>query len=55
MDYFNDVLTIFLGLKCVICVAVYAGQKALRFHQKYLNLCSEGNEGLTDLEQHEGE
>ncbi len=23
------------------CVAVYAGQRALRFHQKYLNLCSE--------------
>ncbi len=28
------------------------GQKALRFHQKYQNLCSEG---LTGLEQHEGE
>ncbi len=28
------------------------GQKALGFRQKYLNLCSNG---LTSLEQHEGE
>ncbi len=28
MDYFNDVLTTFLGLECVSCVAVYGGQKA---------------------------
>ncbi len=38
VDYFNDVLTTFLGLECVSCIAVYAGQKALRFHQKYLNV-----------------
>ncbi len=33
------------------------GKTALRFHQKYLNLCSEDewNEGLTGLERHEGE
>ncbi len=42
MDYFNDVLTMFLGLEHVSYVAVYAGsQKALRFHKKYFNLCSE--------------
>ncbi len=27
MDYFNDVLTTFLGLKHVSCVAVYAGSE----------------------------
>ncbi len=30
------------------------GLRALRFHQKYLNLCSE-DEGLTGLEQHDDE
>ncbi len=41
-DYFNDVLTTSMGLKRGSCVAVYGseGQKALGFHQKYLNLCS---------------
>ncbi len=32
MDYFNDVLTSFLGLECGSSIAVYAGQKALGFH-----------------------
>ncbi len=41
MDYFNDVLTTFLGLEHIIWVASMEGWKALRFHQKYLNLCSE--------------
>ncbi len=36
----------------VLCVE---GQKALRFQQTYLNLCSKMNKGLTGLEQHEGE
>ncbi len=31
------------------------GQKALGFHQKYLNLCLKMNKGLTGLELHEGE
>ncbi len=31
------------------------GQKALAFHQKCLDLCSEDDEGFTGLEQHEGE
>ncbi len=41
MDYFSKVLNIFLGLECGNCVAVYRGQKALGFNQKYINLCSE--------------
>ncbi len=36
MDYFNGILTIFVGLEHVSCI-----QKSLGFHQKYLNLCSE--------------
>ncbi len=39
MDYVNDVLTTFLGLE--LALLSMKGQKALRFHQKYLNLCSE--------------
>ncbi len=39
MDYFIYVLTTFLDLEHVRSFAVYAGQKALRFHKKYLNLC----------------
>ncbi len=41
MDYFNDVLTIFLGLERGSFVAVYAVSYALAFHQKYLNLFSQ--------------
>ncbi len=40
IDYFNDVLTTFLGFEHFSCFAV-CDQKALRFYQKYLNLCSE--------------
>ncbi len=54
MDYFNDVLTTFWALKVVVALSIQ-GQKALGFHQKYLNLCSEMNEGLTGLGRHEGE
>ncbi len=43
MDYFSD--TTFLGLERVSCVygqmLSMVGHKALRFNQKYLNLCSE--------------
>ncbi len=45
MDYFNDVLTTFLGLARGSCVLYMQGQKALGFHQKYLNLCSENEQG----------
>ncbi len=31
------------------------GQKALGFHQKYLNCIPKMNEGLSGLERHEGE
>ncbi len=33
MDYFNDVLTTFLGLEHVSCVAVYTGSETLAFHK----------------------
>ncbi len=38
MDYFNDVLSTFLGLERVSCIAVYGVVRKLS--QKYLNLCS---------------
>ncbi len=41
MDYFNDVRTTFLALNVVVALLSMQGQKALGFHQKYLNLCSE--------------
>ncbi len=42
MDYFNNVLTTFLDLEWVSWLLSMKGQKAaLRFHQKYINLCSE--------------
>ncbi len=48
MDYFNDVFTTFLG--------PWKGQKARRFHQKYLNLCSEDVANvLRGLKRHEAE
>ncbi len=34
MDYFNDVLTTFLGLDLVSCVAVYAGSKSYQISSK---------------------
>ncbi len=48
LDYFNNVLTNFLGLEPVGYVAVYAGTKSL--------ICVPNmNKGLMGLEQHEGE
>ncbi len=41
IDYFNNVLTTFLALKVLVVLLSTEGQKALGFHQKYLNLCSE--------------
>ncbi len=41
MDYFNDVLNISLGLKIVVSLLSMEGQKVLRYHQTYLNLCCE--------------
>ncbi len=43
MDYFNNVLTTFLGLECVSCIAVYCRVRWL----------SKMSEGLMGLERHE--
>ncbi len=40
MGYFNDVLT-FCALIMVITLLTVEGQRALVFHEKYFNLCSE--------------
>ncbi len=50
MDYFKDVLTTFLGLERGSCIAVYAGPESSRISSKI-----KYKEGLTGLEQHEGE
>ncbi len=53
MDYFNDVLTTFLGLERVGYIALY-GESENRV--KNILICvPEMNEGLTGLERHEGE
>ncbi len=56
MDYFNDVLTAFLCFERGSSLPLLSieGQRALEFHQKYLNLCLKMNKGFTGLEQHEG-
>ncbi len=42
MDYFTDLLAMFLDVDRVNYIAVYGeGQKALGIHHKYLNWCSE--------------
>ncbi len=42
MDYFNDILTTFMCRDCGSAVSLsMEGQRALTFHHKYLNLCSE--------------
>ncbi len=57
MDYFNDVLTTFLGLDRSIYIAVYGGsKKKLSDFIKNIFICvSKMNEGLMGLERHEGE
>ncbi len=56
MDYFNNVLTTFLGLERVSCVAVYAGSESSWISSKNILICvPKMNEGLTGLERHEGE
>ncbi len=58
-DYFNDVLTSFLGLECVNCVnsvAVYwSVRKILDFIKNILISLPKMNKGFTGLERHEGE
>ncbi len=55
MDYFNNVFTTFLGFERVSCIAVYAGSKALGFHQNILICVPKMSKGLTGLERHVGE
>ncbi len=51
MDYFIDVLTAFLGLKCGSFVAVYGRVRELSDLIKYILFCVlKMNEGLTGLE-----
>ncbi len=50
MDYFNDVLTTFLGLERGSCIAVYGD-----FIKNILIFVPTMNEGFTGLERHEGE
>ncbi len=45
----------FCALMVLVPLLSMKGQKALRFHQKYLNFVPKTNEGLTGLERHEGE
>ncbi len=56
MDYFNNVITMFLCLNCGSCIAVYAGSEisqisSMDFH---FNCVLKINEGLTSLDRHEG-
>ncbi len=53
IDYFNDVLTTFLGLKRVSCVAVYAGSEKLSNFIKNILICLPKMKVLR--ERHEGE
>ncbi len=47
MDYFNDVLTNFLGLECGSCAAVYAGTEISRMLSKILICVPKMNKGTT--------
>ncbi len=56
MDYFNDVLTTFLGLGRCRTLAVHGRVRELsEFIKNNLIFVPKTNEGLTGLERHEGE
>ncbi len=56
MDYFTDVLTTFLCVDRGNIVAVYGRVRELSDSIKNILICvPKMNEGLTGLEQHEGE
>ncbi len=56
MDYFNDVLTIALGLERFSCVAVYGRVRELSDLFRNILICvPKINKGLTGLEWHKGE
>ncbi len=55
MDYFNDVLTTFLGLEHGSRIAVYAASESSQISSKNILICVQKmNEGLTGLERHQG-
>ncbi len=56
MDYFDDVLTMFMDLDHVRILAVYERIKKLLEFIKNISICvPKMNEGLTGLERLEGE
>ncbi len=56
MDYFNDVLTTFLGLDRGSILTVYGRiRELLEFIKNILICVLKMNEGLTGLERHEGD
>ncbi len=56
MDYFNDVLATFLDLDRVMILVVNGRVRELSEFIKNILICvPKMNEGLTGLEQHEGE
>ncbi len=56
MDYFNDLLATFLDLDRGSTLAVYGRVRKLSEFIKTILICVQKmNEGLTDLERHEGE
>ncbi len=52
MDYFNDVLTTFLGLEHVSCIAV---RKLSNFTKNIFICVPKMNEGIKGFVQHESE
>ncbi|KAI2664322.1 Alpha-1,4 glucan phosphorylase L isozyme, chloroplastic/amyloplastic [Labeo rohita] len=48
-------LLVFWALNMVVALLSIQGQKALRFHQKYILCFKEHKEDLAALERHEGE
>ncbi len=56
MDYFNDVLTTFLGLEHGSCFCyLWRARKLLDFIKNILMCILKMNEGVTGLERHECE
>ncbi len=55
MDYFNNILAMFLSLDCVRILAVYGRvRELLEFIKNILVCVPKMNEGLAGLERHEG-
>ncbi len=54
MDYFNNVLTTFLGLERVSCVALYKGSESSRISSKFL-ICVPKMKKVLRVRNDEGE